>query len=224
MDSCWQRIREESNRSVSFLSCSVHPFQGRPISPLTSSVHVADAREPVRASWFIQWARENLLLKLHISFTPGPHTLYFSGGGRDSSPPSSIFTLTFFLNAELRRWKVGTWSESSRNQNPTQKELTLVPSASTSPPPHPFPWTYKHTTFKIKWLSWQTKMSIIWMLPLLKNKWDYWSVLWHLLEIMFIIFMAMEMRGQLSESLTPRTCTLFAVSENFFPWRFKSFY
>ena len=88
-----------------------------------------------------------------------------------------------------------------------------------------FPGPTNTPLLKLKWLSWQTKMHIIWghILPLLKNKWDDWSVLWHLLEIMFIIFMNMEMRGQLPESLTPRTCALFALSENFFPCRFKIF-
>lgn len=89
-----------------------------------------------------------------------------------------------------------------------------------------FPGSTNTPLLKLKWLSWQTKMHIIWghILPLLKNKWDYWSVHWHLLEIMFIIFMNMEMRGQLPESLTPRACTLFTISENFFPCRFKIFY
>ena len=45
---------------------------------------------------------------------------------------------------------MGNWSGSSHNQESHPEELTLVPSASISPLLHPFPWTYKHTSFKIK--------------------------------------------------------------------------
>lgn len=135
---------EENNWSRWFLPGSARPISGEahlPTHQLCLWWWCRGAHQSPRGSFSA--VRENLLLALHISVTPGPHTPCSSDGGRNPSPRSSILILPSSLTLDISQ-------SLATLRSPTKKEFTLVLSASTSPLPDPPPGTYKHTSFKIK--------------------------------------------------------------------------
>lgn len=128
----WTHVGRDSMKAIEVgWPCSVHPFQGAHLQIRHQLRPCCWCQEPCSEPMAHPELGKALLLKLHILTHSRVHTPFTSLWSR--LIPSILNSHSaFFLNAELRRWKVGTWSESSRNQE-SHPELTLVPSASTSP-------------------------------------------------------------------------------------------